>query len=684
MAGIFPDSGVAPANTANAVDGDVEANCAELFYSVTLCQPRFNPAAMNAIISELINIVNAGGSAYDCSRLDNVARAIGAVPPPTAQAGDVIPNGAFYLSSTGELLYNGTGAAITVVDPSTAGLTAQGMREVPGNPIATPVATGDVVQPGEFVCSDDGGLFVNKTGAAVTATGTTGNAIAGDGLTEIPGVPTAQLPNTGQVIPDGGIVCSSDGTVMINKTGGDVVTPIDRTEAGMTTAGLTPFQTGSPRLSEAQAGTTIRDCEIFKSTDGEVFVNLTGADYLPGPTTSAGLAAAGMTPLQGEFEMELRSDLVTRPDFPASGFVGDFANRPESYIDDSVCPAIPMFFDPCGPGGAGPGAYVPGNGYTDTQLAALDGVAAGGTYPADGFPNTYVDTSGTEPQLFYWNDANGAYEAVGGATAPVTPPAVYPNSQSFNFTGGDQSFTIPAATTFIRVTMWGAGGGGATTSHGGSGGFVQAEFPIDGTTFNNGDTFAVMVGEGGGRNVSTSPVGPIVSGPDPYGFGGAGSSTTGSTGFDGGGLSGIFTGTGAIDLAAVAGARALMIAGGGGGASTPGNNPGGGAGSPTSGTMPTAQGYSNNGAGFTGRRGGGGGGRNGGDVVTNQASNGDTNALGGSSFVTGAAFSSSVDFTADGDRTAPQNTAAQYTAPAGAGSNVAAGTNDGLVVIEFD
>jgi hypothetical protein len=78
MSGIFPDSGV-PAHLAlNTVDVPT-SNCqpgGELFHATSRCQPRFDPAAANAIMSELLNTVACAGFAYDCRRLDNLCRAI--------------------------------------------------------------------------------------------------------------------------------------------------------------------------------------------------------------------------------------------------------------------------------------------------------------------------------------------------------------------------------------------------------------------------------------------------------------------------------------------------------------------------------------------------------------------------------------------------------------------------------
>lgn len=76
MAGIYPDSGVPANQAANSVDATT-SNCSnELFFSTRRCQPRFDPAAANAVISEILNVVNGAGRNYNCNRLDNLLLAI--------------------------------------------------------------------------------------------------------------------------------------------------------------------------------------------------------------------------------------------------------------------------------------------------------------------------------------------------------------------------------------------------------------------------------------------------------------------------------------------------------------------------------------------------------------------------------------------------------------------------------
>lgn len=80
MAGIFPNSGVPAGDAINSVNvattGCGLGNTGELFHSTSRCQPRFDPAAANAIMSEILNFVALGDVAYDCSRLDNMSTSV--------------------------------------------------------------------------------------------------------------------------------------------------------------------------------------------------------------------------------------------------------------------------------------------------------------------------------------------------------------------------------------------------------------------------------------------------------------------------------------------------------------------------------------------------------------------------------------------------------------------------------
>jgi hypothetical protein len=78
MTKIFPDSGVPHKDAKNSIpDAQVASvNCDELWYSTSRCQPRFDPAAANAVLSELIRIINKGEVVYDCNFDDRLSLAV--------------------------------------------------------------------------------------------------------------------------------------------------------------------------------------------------------------------------------------------------------------------------------------------------------------------------------------------------------------------------------------------------------------------------------------------------------------------------------------------------------------------------------------------------------------------------------------------------------------------------------
>ncbi len=170
-----------------------------------------------------------------------------------------------------------------------------------------------------------------------------------------------------------------------------------------------------------------------------------------------------------------------------------------------------------------------------------------------------------------------------------TPYFPAPNSSiTFDYTGAQQTWTVPTGVTSIKVRVSGAQGGGNAAANG-KGGLVTATLSVT-----PGQVLAIVVGGQPTSNVSV------------YGYGGSGgvvTSNTGRNGYAGGGLSGIF-------LTSVSFANALAVAGGGGG--TNGLNTlsasggGGNAGAPngSNGAQGNYSGYSEGGKGATQSAGG--------------------------------------------------------------------------------
>lgn len=163
-----------------------------------------------------------------------------------------------------------------------------------------------------------------------------------------------------------------------------------------------------------------------------------------------------------------------------------------------------------------------------------------------------------------------------------------------DYTGSQVTLTAPANAVGVYFKMWGGGGGHEiilSPAKAGAGGYTGAVFN---TT--PGTQYSVIVGGGGNRAVR-----PAANPPDHlgvFGFGGGGSHD------QGGGLSGIFTGSGAV--ANTDRARALAVAGGGGGSDASGGldysgGTNGNGGSSGYGLTPGTQFWNYNGSNITGR-----------------------------------------------------------------------------------
>jgi Glycine rich protein len=112
------------------------------------------------------------------------------------------------------------------------------------------------------------------------------------------------------------------------------------------------------------------------------------------------------------------------------------------------------------------------------------------------------------------------------AAFQMTPVAAVTQSQTFNHTGGDQTFTVPPGVTSLHVTLVGARGGNGFASFssfgvGGFGATVTADLAVA-----PGSTIHVEVGGAGGSGTTT---------PDTAGFNGGGASGANSVPAGGGG-----------------------------------------------------------------------------------------------------------------------------------------------------
>ena len=211
------------------------------------------------------------------------------------------------------------------------------------------------------------------------------------------------------------------------------------------------------------------------------------------------------------------------------------------------------------------------------------GVGIGGTRS-----NTIANTIGGHGCVVVKYASSGAY--------------VY---DTFNYTGSDQTWTVPSGVTYAYVYLLGAGGGGSDSSHatykggnGGGGGYVEGEIAVT-----PGSRYTIIVGQAGGGVSPVSLGSNVWRTPATYGGGGRGGSIVNfSVGYaSGGGRSAIRVQGASSDL---------VTAGGGGGAgSTPNTVSGGDVanGAVGGGTTGGTSGATRGGAGGTQSAGGAGG-----------------------------------------------------------------------------
>nr|WP_030397233.1 DUF11 domain-containing protein [Kitasatospora purpeofusca] len=142
------------------------------------------------------------------------------------------------------------------------------------------------------------------------------------------------------------------------------------------------------------------------------------------------------------------------------------------------------------------------------------------------------------------------------ALTACTPTGSFTNCTRVTYSGGDQTFTVPAGVTAVYARVFGAGGAGSPRAYytgqygGGGGGYTTGTLAVT-----PGQALTLTVGQGGRMNSTTSSYGG--GGAGGQGFTAANGSS--ATGGSGGGMSAVWNGA--------SGTNPLVVAGGGGGSS---------------------------------------------------------------------------------------------------------------------
>lgn len=93
---MFPDSGVPPSDAKNSLpDVNTAQPADELWYSTSRCQPRFDPAAANAMLAENMNLIMKGELQYDSVTLTHLERAVRYIDQRGLTTGTVLQGGPF-------------------------------------------------------------------------------------------------------------------------------------------------------------------------------------------------------------------------------------------------------------------------------------------------------------------------------------------------------------------------------------------------------------------------------------------------------------------------------------------------------------------------------------------------------------------------------------------------------------
>ena len=215
---------------------------------------------------------------------------------------------------------------------------------------------------------------------------------------------------------------------------------------------------------------------------------------------------------------------------------------------------------------------------------------------------------------------------LGGALTVAAPAAPVCDgttcTETFNFTGGSQTWTVAPGVTSATFDVYGASGGDGNIRNGGGGGRATATFTVAA-----GDKYQIVVG-GAGRGTSGSLGGAGgFNGGGRGGEPGSGGSFPGSPGAGGGGGSDVRAGACAAASACDLAARILVGGGGGGAVATGGAEAGagGGGGQPSGGDGQVAQ---SGGAGIGGSQTAGGAGGAAGGPGCSGASAGGNGGLG--------------------------------------------------------
>lgn len=473
MAGIYPRAGVPATEAANAVDVattgcDTEG---ENFYANGRCPQRFDPVQMNAVISEILNAVTCvlgGALEYDCSRLDNLCRALQLITVVPSTSGTATTDSFGNPIRIGdEILTFGDGRTLNVTDDTDtftfAAVTTGGGTDSFGN---------DYDNGAVLLTLASGETLVMTQDTFTTATAAPSNGADSFGVPYETGDPLIVVPQ-GQTVAVPAIVDVTDisfdaatNEVVVTESNGDEHRAAIPATVDITGLTFNPAN-GQLRVTESNGDThnvTITQTTIATAT-------------APGTDSSGNPIATG-------------DDVLTLPDGT-------------SYNLQNCCSSI----DPAGAGGTDDygNAIAPGDDiltlgdgrrYNLAAAGSSDGVLTGATFNAGNNEITFTRSNGL-PNLVV--DLDDLQDTSDGVLTGVTYNAGN-NVVTFSRSNGLSNLTIDLdaldVDTFVTGATYDENTGNLTITRNNG----QANIIV------NIDPATTLVAAGGGTDVFGDPI----------------------------------------------------------------------------------------------------------------------------------------------------------------------------------
>ena len=230
--------------------------------------------------------------------------------------------------------------------------------------------------------------------------------------------------------------------------------------------------------------------------------------------------------------------------------------------------------------------------FTPTTAGAMYAWTFDGGIPAsstDAMPTVTFASSGDH--LVTLNLDDGACTNMSSRTVTVAPCGAVSGTQTFNYTGAMQQFTVPSCISSLTIDAYGAAGGDASVA-GGPGGHATGT-----TTMVAGAMLTIMVG---GQGTAVSGTGNAAGFPGGFNGGGSVNEYVGWSS-QAEGLAGTGGGASDVRVGGTTLANRIIVAGGGGGSAVSTGVPiaGGVGGGASGGTAPSGSGASVGGGGGT-------------------------------------------------------------------------------------